>query len=201
MRRAPSLLQTDLFAPAPRVLAEDAEGGVTYRPRVVDDATQRCWFEHLREVVRWQAQRRPMYDRVVDVPRLTASYWLDDPKLPAALAEAAGVVRDTLGAPFNAVGLNFYRDGRDSVAPHHDKLHMLVPGQPIAVLSLGATRRMTLRRMERGARVDFVDLEPGSLFVMSHASQFVYEHGIPKTEESVGPRISCAFRVRPRETG
>lgn len=198
MRRAPSLLQTALFAPAPRVLAEDAEGGVVYRPAVVDEVTQRRWFQTLREAVRWQAQRRPMYDRVVDVPRLTASFWLDDPKLPDALAEAATAVRAAVGAPFNAVGLNFYRDGRDSVAPHRDKLHMLVPGQPIAVLSLGSPRRMTLRRRERGARVDFVDLEPGSLFVMSHASQFVYEHGIPKTDEPVGPRISCAFRVRPR---
>lgn len=201
MRHAPSLLQPGLFAPAPRVLAEDAEGGVVYRPGVVDAITQRRWFERLRDGVRWQAQRRTMYERVVDVPRLTASFWLDDPKLPDALGEAAEAVRAAVGAPFNAVGLNFYRDGRDSVAPHHDKLHMLVPGQPIAVLSLGATRRMTLRRMARGARMDFVDLEPGSLFVMSHASQYVYEHGIPKTDEPVGPRISCAFRVRPRDAG
>jgi alkylated DNA repair dioxygenase AlkB len=42
-----------------------------------------------------------------------------------------------------------------------------------------------------------VDLEPASLLVMSYDSQLHYDHGIPKTREPVGPRISLAFRVRP----
>ena len=41
--------------------------------------------------------------------------------------------------------LNFYRDGRDSVAPHNDRLHDIREGFPIPLLSLGATRRMTIR--------------------------------------------------------
>jgi alkylated DNA repair dioxygenase AlkB len=141
-----------------------------------------------------------MYDRDVDVPRLHASYRLDDPALPPALAEAAAMVRDAAGAPFSSAGLNLYRDGRDSVAPHNDHLYEIAEGEPIALLSLGATRRMTIRSKARPRRVFDLDLERGSLLVMSYATQMHYDHGIPKTRDPVAPRISIAFRVRPRGT-
>jgi hypothetical protein len=32
---------------------------------------------------------------------------------------------------------------------------------------------------------------------MSYETQLHYTHGIPKTNERVGPRISLAFRVKP----
>jgi alkylated DNA repair dioxygenase AlkB len=179
------------------VLVEDAEGGVVYQPRLIDDARAQRWFERLRDEVPWQAQRRPMYDRVVDVPRLTAGFRLDSAQLPEPLREAAAVLQRRTGVPFNAVGLNFYRDGRDSVAPHNDKLHILVPRHPIALISLGAVRRMTIRAKQPPRAAIHVDLEPGSLLLMSYESQLRYEHGVPKTRDAVGPRISLAFRVRP----
>jgi alkylated DNA repair dioxygenase AlkB len=95
------------------------------------------------------------------------------------------------------VGLNFYRDGRDSVAPHNDHLDEIAPGYPIVLLSLGATRRMTIRAKAVPRRVLHVDLAAGSLLVMSYDTQLHYTHGVPKTSEPVGPRISLAFRVRP----
>jgi alkylated DNA repair dioxygenase AlkB len=64
---------------------------------------------------------------------------------PEAVLEAARRVVASTGAPFNSVGLNHYRDGRDSVAPHNDHLDELVDGFPIALLSLGSTRRMAIR--------------------------------------------------------
>jgi len=191
--------QGGLFAAEPRVLVEDPEGGIRYWPRFVEAATAQAWFEALRDTVDWQHERRPMYDRVVDVPRLLSGFALDDPALPSALADAAGRIRAALGVPFSHVGLNFYRDGNDSVAPHNDKLHSIVAGQPIALLSLGDTRRMDIREKPTAPsrRTRRIDLEPGSLLVMSHDSQKHYDHGIPKTRDVVGPRISCAFRVRP----
>ncbi|MGH8079925.1 MAG: alpha-ketoglutarate-dependent dioxygenase AlkB, partial [Lysobacter sp.] len=115
---------------------------------------------------------------------------------PPLLEATAMQVRERLGAPFNSVGLNLYRDGHDSVAPHNDKLHDLMPGQPIAVLSLGATRRMTVRAKRPPHAQWHMSLEPGSVVVMSHASQSHYDHGIPKSPGVVDPRISVAFRVR-----
>lgn len=189
--------QPSLFDAGPRVLVQDPEGGVVYTPGLVDPANAQHWFDVLRDEVGWQAQKRPMYDRIVDVPRLTAGYRLDSARLPAPIAEAAALVRDRIGAPFNAVGLNYYRDGNDSVAPHNDKLHILVPRHPIALLSLGSPRRMTIRAKQPPRPPIHIDLEPGSLLVMSYDSQLHYEHGVPKTKEAVGPRISLAFRVRP----
>ncbi|HEY5851617.1 MAG TPA: alpha-ketoglutarate-dependent dioxygenase AlkB [Lysobacter sp.] len=195
-----SFVQTELFASGPRSLAEDAEGGIRYWPDFVDGQLAAEWFQVLRDDVEWQAQQRPMYDRIVDVPRLVAAFRLDDAALPAPLAEAARSLRERLSVPFNSVGLNYYRDGNDSVAPHNDKLHSLVPGHPIALLSLGASRRMAIRAKLPPARSIHIDLEPGSLLLMSHTSQLHYVHGIGKTREPVGPRISLAYRVRPAAT-
>ncbi len=141
-----------------------------------------------------------MYDRDVDVPRLVASYRLNDKHLPAVLQEAARRAADTTATPFNSVGLNFYRDGRDSVAPHNDHLYEIVAGHPIALISLGATRLMTIRSKARPRRVFDLDLEDGSLLVMSYETQLHYDHGVPKTRAAVGARISVALRVRPSLT-
>jgi alkylated DNA repair dioxygenase AlkB len=102
-----------------------------------------------------------------------------------------------LGVPFNSVGLNLYRDGRDSVAPHNDHLYDIREGFPIALLSLGTTRRMTIRAKAAPRRVMHVDLETGSLLVMDYAKQIHYTHGVPKTRAAIGERISLAFRVKP----
>jgi alkylated DNA repair dioxygenase AlkB len=136
-----------------------------------------------------------MYDRDVDVPRLVARYQLDDAALPPALGEAARRVGQATGTPFNSAGLNYYRDGRDSVAPHNDTLGELATGAPIALLSLGAVRRMTIRSKAAPKRILDLDLESGSLLVMSYETQHNYDHGIPKTAAHVGPRISLAFRA------
>jgi len=194
-------LQPSLFDLGPQRLIEDGEGGVVYRPGVFAPTVAARWFTALRAGVDWQAMRRPMYDRIVDVPRLVASYRLDAPALPEPLAEIAACVRAALDQPFNTVGLNYYRDGNDSVAPHNHKLETLRPGQPIALLSLGAARPMTIRAKAPPRAPVRIDLEPGSLLVMSHDSQRHYDHGIPKSRDAVSARISLAFRVRPDGQG
>ncbi|MNC90460.1 hypothetical protein D3C83_65610 [compost metagenome] len=86
------------------------------------------------------------------------------------------------------------------MAPHNDHLYEIRKGHPIALLSLGTTRRMTIRAKEPPRRTLHVDLEPGSLFVMDYTTQLHYTHAIPKTDAAVGERISLAFRVRrPRD--
>ena len=192
--------QMPLFASASEtVLVDDERGRIAYTPDVVPADVARAWFAELCECVPWKAQRRRMYDRDVDVPRLQAHFRLapEEGRVPDAIRAAAGKVLAVTGVPFNSVGLNFYRDGRDSVAPHGDHLDEIISGFPIALLSLGATRRMTIRAKEPPRRVLHVDLMAGSVLVMSYETQLHYTHGIPKTKEPVGPRISLAFRVKP----
>ena len=139
-----------------------------------------------------------MYDREVDVPRLIGHFRLDPPpaSTPRAIMEASRLVAERLDVPFNTVGLNLYRDGRDSVAPHNDHLNELRKGFPIALLSLGAARRMTIRSKASPRRSVHIDLEAGSLLVMDYATQLHYTHAVPKLSDPVGERISLAFRVK-----
>ena len=195
------MAQLTLFDSADEVLAADERGRIVYTPNFIAAAKAAAWFAELRAGVNWRGQRRMMYDREVDVPRLLGSFRLDPPpsNTPAAILEAARQVSTRLNVPFNSVGLNLYRDGRDSVAPHNDHLYEIEQGFPIALVSLGATRRMTVRAKHPPRRVIHVDLEAGSLFVMDYATQIHYTHAIPKTDDRVGERISLAFRVKQRK--
>jgi alkylated DNA repair dioxygenase AlkB len=194
--------QLPLFQARETVLVDDPTGRIAYTPDFVAAPAAKAWFAELREAVPWKAERRRMYDREVDVPRLTAHFHLgaDDPAPPAAIRHAAALVIAKTGVPFNSVGLNLYRDGRDSVAPHNDHLDVLVESYPIALVSLGSTRRMTIRAKKPPRRTLHIDLEPGSLLMMSYETQLNYTHGIPKVAEPVGERISLALRVKPART-
>jgi alkylated DNA repair dioxygenase AlkB len=190
--------QPTLFESSDAILADDERGRIAYTPGFVDAGTAQAWFAELRTAVNWKAERRMMYDREVDVPRLISYYQIDPPSgsTPDAILDAARLVVDRIGVPFNSVGLNLYRDGHDSVAPHNDHLDELRKGFPIALVSLGATRRMTIRAKAQPRRVIHIDLEAGSLFLMDYATQLHYTHGIPKTTKLVGERISLALRVK-----
>ena len=202
------MTQFGLFT-APLSLVAGERGEVTYYAGFLPAEVADAYFATLRDGVDWHANRRVMYEREVDVPRLTAHFPLERLRAgeaegiradaASALCDAAARVSDALGAPFNSVGLNFYRDGNDSVAPHNDRLQDLVEGEPIALLSLGGTRRMLIRSKRPGEPAVPIDLEAGSLLVMSYASQLHYTHGVAKTRARVGPRISVALRVRPRD--
>jgi alkylated DNA repair dioxygenase AlkB len=195
------MAQLTLFGSGDVVLTDDERGRIVYTPEFIDAATAQRWFDEIRQQVDWRSATRMMYEREVEVPRLLGSFRFDPPpaSVPSAILDAKQRVTDHLGVPFNAVGLNLYRDGRDSVAPHNDHLNEIREGYPIALVSLGATRRMTIREKVPPRGATHVDLEAGSLFVMDYATQLHYTHGVPKTSEAVGERISLAFRVkRPR---
>ncbi len=192
------MAQLGLFGEDRRTILDDATGSIAYLPACIEPPTASAWLEKLRREVQWRTERRRMYDRDVDVPRLVASYRLDEDGVPAELVRAASrASAATGGVQFTNVGLNLYRDGRDSVAPHNDHLYEIVAGYPIALVSLGATRRMTIRSKSRPRRVLDLDLEHGSLLVMSYETQKHYDHGIPKVAEPTEARVSLAFRVRP----
>ena len=140
--------QLSLFAHAGQtVLGDDERGRIVYTPDLVAADVARDWFDAIRDGVAWEAQRRHMYDREVDVPRFVANFRLapEAVRPPEAVRAAARRVIGATGVAFTSVGLNFYRNGRDSVAPHNDHLDEIAVGSPIALVSLGATRRMTIR--------------------------------------------------------
>src|SRR6516164_9620222 len=127
-------------------------------------------FDALVETVPWRAERRHMYDRVVDVPRLLCFYGEDAPLPHPALTAAREALNahygPELGEPFRTAGLCLYRDGRDSVAWHGDTIGRgKTEDTMVAILSLGTARPLLLRPRGGGASLRF-ELGHGDLLVM-----------------------------------
>ena len=157
-------------------------------------------FGRLATGVPWRADRRPMYDRMVDVPRLLCFFGEDQPLPDPALEEARGALnvhyQAELGEPFATAGLCLYRDGRDSVAWHGDTIGRgRREDTMVAILSLGAPRALLLRPRGGGPGLRY-ELGRGDLLVMGGSCQRTWEHAVPKTARPVGPRISVQFRPR-----
>jgi alkylated DNA repair dioxygenase AlkB len=188
--------QCALFGSGEQTLLNDPTGVVAYLPGFITPHRAQAWLDELSAQIAWQTGRRMMYDREVDVPRLRAHFRVTDAPLPPALSDALELVRKHVEAPFDSLGLNLYRDQHDSVAPHNDRTDDLVKGQPIALLSLGASRTMVIRQKKAPFLQLRIELEAGSLLTMSWDTQLYYDHSIPKQRDKVGPRISVAFRVR-----
>ncbi|MDQ4006810.1 MAG: alpha-ketoglutarate-dependent dioxygenase AlkB [Actinomycetota bacterium] len=158
-------------------------------------------FARLLETVPWYAERRQMYERVVDVPRLLCFYGegedLPDPLLTQARTALGEHYAAELGEPFTTAGLCLYRDGRDSVAWHGDRIgRSRTEDTMVAILSLGTPRRLLLRPRGGGGETLRFTVGHGDLLVMGGSCQRTWEHAIPKTAQPVGPRISVQFRPR-----
>jgi alkylated DNA repair dioxygenase AlkB len=130
-----------------------------------------------------------MYDKKVVEPRLTATWKhlhiavIDD--MRAALSARYGV-------DFDRGGLNFYRDGRDSVAWHRDRIPKEVPDPIVAIVTLGEGRDFLGRPYGGGKSVKFTP-QCGDLLVTGGTMQRSWEHTVPK-RTSAGPRMSITFR-------
>jgi len=154
-------------------------------------------FETLVREVPWRAERRPMYDRIVDVPRLVYTYMIGEELPHPVLTEAREALSEhylpELGEPFRTAGCCYYRDGRDSVAWHGDRIgrgnsHDTM----VAIVSFGDPRRLALRPRGGGPSIS-VEMGHGDLLVMGGSCQRTWEHAVPKVANA-GPRISVQFR-------
>ncbi|MBF9132648.1 alpha-ketoglutarate-dependent dioxygenase AlkB [Plantactinospora sp. S1510] len=148
--------------------------------------------------VDWQAERRRMYDGVVDVPRLLRWYDGNEPLPHAVLTEARrSLTRHyaaELGEPFVTAGMCLYRSGRDSVAWHGDTTGRSAREDTmVAIVSFGAPRPLLLRPRGGGTSLRF-PVGHGDLVVMGGSCQRTWEHAVPKTSRPVGPRVSVQFR-------
>lgn len=165
-------------------------------------------FAALMNEVAWEQREIVIGGRSIPQPRLVS--WMGEPGLsytysgltlspspwtPAVL-DIKDVVQEITGHRFNTVLANLYRNGRDSMGFHSDDERELGKHPVIASVSLGATRRFVLRSLnQRPKRIVSFDLVPGSLLVMRGTTQELFEHGMPKVDESVGPRINLTFRT------
>jgi alkylated DNA repair dioxygenase AlkB len=166
-----------------------------------DPSVEDGLLEALLSTVPWRAERRHMYDRVVDVPRLVSFHDLTVDESPhPVLARLRRRLNDIyageLGEPFTTVGLCCYRDGSDSVAWHGDTIgRSSSEDTMVAIVSLGATRTFALRPRGGGPSLRLPQAH-GDLLVMGGSCQRTWEHAVPKTSARTGPRVSMQFRPR-----
>jgi len=155
-------------------------------------------LESLLREVPWRAERRQMYDREVDVPRLLSWYNGGTPLPHPVLTMARDVLNAhysaELGEQFVTAGLCLYRDGADSVARHGDRIGRGAHTDTmVAILSVGSARALMLRPRSGGGSLKFPS-GLGDLIVMGGSCQRTWEHAIRKTQRPVGPRVSIQFR-------
>ena len=152
-------------------------------------------FDELLAAVPWRAERRQMYERVLDVPRLV-SFHAPHPAIARLRVRLNDIYAGELGEPFTSAGLCLYRDGNDSVAWHGDTVgRSSTEDTMVAIVSLGA-RRVFAMRPRGGGRSLRLPQAHGDLLVMGGSAQRTWEHAVPKTARPTGPRISIQFRPR-----
>jgi alkylated DNA repair dioxygenase AlkB len=149
-------------------------------------------LDALIDIVDWKQGRRHMYDRVLDDPRLSRWYAAGGALPHPALESIRLALEAQLDVPLETIGLNYYRDGNDSVAWHADRELRDLIDTRIAIVTLGARRPFLVRPMGGGSSHD-VKPGAGDLLVMGGACQMRWQHCVPKVKRA-GPRISCSYR-------
>ena len=187
-----------LGAGAPRVDEEATAQRISLDERSWVDVT-RGWLlgadtllDELIDSVDWRQGRRRMYDRTVDDPRLSRWYTAGEPRPHPSFRTMTTHLEASLGVRLPTVGVNYYRDGADSVAWHADRELRELDDTRIAIVTLGARRPFLVRPKHGGHSIDIAPAS-GDLLVMGGAAQLGWEHSVPKKRSS-GPRISCSWR-------
>ncbi|MDO3387145.1 alpha-ketoglutarate-dependent dioxygenase AlkB [Gilvimarinus sp. SDUM040013] len=198
-------MQHDLFtSPEPEIIIACDGRATLYRQWIHRDEAANL-FDSLRQSLDWEQTVLTMYGRQVAIPRLNAWYgdsgssysysgaYFDPMPWTAELANLRERLQAYTDTGFNSVLANYYRDGRDGVGWHSDNETELGPEPTIASVSLGETRRFSLRHSATGKTV-LVDLAAGDLLVMSGKLQTRWQHQIAKSRKELGARINLTFR-------
>jgi alkylated DNA repair dioxygenase AlkB len=151
-------------------------------------------FDTLVSSIRFRAEQRLMYERLVDVPRLYATLEEDGPT-PEVVSAMRRALSLRYGEEFERVSLGYYRNGQDSVAFHGDRIARVLPNAFIATVSVGAPRRFLMRPVAGGRSLSF-SLGRGDLLVMGGSCQRTWQHAIPKSR-TVGASERIAIMFRP----
>ena len=171
----------------------------------IDEANY--YLQNLRENIPWRQDSLTIAGKSIAVPRLQC--WMGDSDAvygysglrltPEPWHEAVQSIRERIrvltGAEFNSVLLNYYRNGKDSVAWHADDESELGSNPIIASVSFGAPRDFELKHKlgKKTAKYRLL-LQSGSLLLMGNTLQNRWLHQVPKTNSESCPRINLTFR-------
>ena len=189
--------------PTPKHWKLEGKSLLDYEPHwLASDRAARLFDAMCAELV-WEEREIVVFGRAILQPRLVAwagelpyrysGQTLEPRAAPPVLAELLDEVRQRVGAPFNHVLGNLYRNGHDHMAMHADNEPELGRCPVIASVNLGAPRRFVVER-KRDRHKRRLTLHPGSLLVMGGAFQHRYRHGVPKQRTNEAARVNLTFR-------
>lgn len=160
------------------------------------------YYDILLNQTKWYEYEMPMYDKIVTAPRMVS--WYGDsnrpsresnPDWPLELITIRQRVEVETQIKFNAVLLNLYRNGNDSVAWHSDKTASTNKNMNIASVTFGETRLFRLRhKFSKDIPQIEIPLHHGTFLLMAGNTNSYWEHQVPKTAREVLPRINLTFR-------
>lgn len=162
-------------------------------------------FTRLSQEIHWRHDQVHIFGKTHPLPRLQA--WYSDPDVnyvysglylpsqpyPPSLLYIKKQLEGFLQTDFNGVLCNLYRNGEDHMGWHSDDEKSLGPQPLIASLSLGAERDFVLRNRQQTEKIT-LNLQSGSLLIMSGNCQHAWQHALPKRKKIHSPRINLTFR-------
>ncbi len=178
------------------------DGGlIHFDPAFFSAAESDVFFATLRDSIAWEQEmsRGRPFPRLVawhaDAGRSYRYSGIEHVAQPwtAELLAIKQRIEAAVGATWNSVLLNRYRDGRDSMGLHADDEPELGRDPAIGSVSFGSARRFVLKHVASGTKLEY-ELGHGSLLVMAGTTQQFWKHGVPKTRKPVGERINLTFR-------
>ena len=197
-----------LFEPASEPVAlELPDTEIIYYPQFFDKTQADAIFAELLSKTHWQQDDITIFGKTHPQPRLTALYGnkgkfysysnikMQPHSWNPLLQKIKLSVESVSDTKFNAVLLNYYRDGKDSNGWHADNEKELGTNPVIASVSFGAERIFQLKHNSDKNQKKSIVLEHGSLLLMKGTTQHFWKHQIPKTSKPVGSRINLTFRL------
>jgi alkylated DNA repair dioxygenase AlkB len=145
------------------------------------------------EALDWKEGVERIHGRELARPRLVASFGSGE--LPPGLhlfGEMSEALSQRYGVRLDRITCNLYRDGKDSVAWHGDRIARNRPEATVAIVSLGEPRPFRVRPKGGGSSIGWL-AGRGDLIVMGGSCQRTHDHAIPKVAKA-GPRIAVMFR-------
>lgn len=112
---------------------------------------------------------------------------------PSGLLKLRQLLFKRFAIDFNAVLVNHYANGQESMGWHSDDEPEIIKHSPIASISLGASRDFMLRRKEDKFTVK-LPLNSGDLLLMQPKMQETWQHAVPKRARVTDSRVNLTFR-------
>jgi alkylated DNA repair dioxygenase AlkB len=187
------------------LILEQFDAPINYFPNFLSKQ-EADWLFTQSQRLTWQQNQITMLGKVMPVPRLETIYGdsgcdylyshsvLLQPKpWTEWLLWLKEKIETTTQHRYHITVGNRYRSGRDSISWHSDDEPTMGKEPAISSVSLGATRRFSLKSRQDSS-IQHFDLEHGSLLLMRPGCQSTHLHQVPKSTKVTGERINWTFR-------